>query len=139
LARTNTLKDDQEKILHWNYDRIFLTHNYITSLWDYNYKKYTEWKIVLISFKLTLIILTYNNPKTAIFRFKVDTGRISTGLLILACSDQNPLVIYSAHQKSGDNLSFSHYFQLQHHVLSNLITPMHVQTIKFNWMFHGHK
>ena len=37
-------------------------------------------------------------------------------------------VLYSAHQKSGDNLSFSYYLPLQHHVLSILITPMHVQT-----------
>jgi len=27
-------------------------------------------------------------------------------------------VIYSAHQKSGDNLSFSYFLPLQHHVLS---------------------
>jgi len=43
---------------------------------------------------------------------------------------------YSAHQKSGDNLSISYYLPLQHHVLSNLITFVHVQTILFNWNFH---
>jgi len=37
--------------------------------------------------------------------------------------------LYSAHQKSGDKLSVSYYLPLQHHVLSNYITPMHVQTI----------
>jgi len=39
--------------------------------------------------------------------------------------------IYSAHQKSGDNLSISYYLSLQHHVLSNLITFVHVQTFNF--------
>jgi len=40
--------------------------------------------------------------------------------------------VYSAHQKSGDSLSFSYYMYLplQHHVLSNKKkTPMHFQTL----------